>query len=486
MAEEKKIFTNNNGGPVVDDNNSKTASANGPTLMEDYQLLEKLAHFDRERIPERVVHAVGAGAYGYFIPTNKDIAKYTRAKVFTEIGKKTEVFVRFSTVAGSKGASDSIRDPRGFAVRFYTTEGNYDIVGNDTPVFFIRDAKKFPDFIHTQKPDPRTNTPNPDAQWDFWGLTPESIHQLITLFSNRGTPYGFRHMHGYGTHTFTFIKNKDEKYFVKFHFKTQQGIKNLNREEVKRIPGENPSFATQDLHDAIERKDFPKWKLYVQIMTPEQAKNYKYNIFDDTKVWSHKDFPLIEVGEMVLDRNPENYFAEVEQAGFTPANIVPGIGFSNDKMLLGRIFSYSDTQRYRVGSNYMNLKVNKPHATTAYNYMSDGYMATNENIKSVNYQPNSVDAYTFLEHDDVTPVINEKFAPGYYSQDEDYYSQPAALINVIRKQGGTEYEDLVYYFSESLGKARQTSIDRMLMHLSKIDTQFENDVRSQIKKLYNK
>ena len=480
-TKNKEVFTNNNGGPVVDDNNSKTASKLGPTLLEDYQLIEKLAHFDRERVPERVVHAVGAGAYGVFKATNKNIKKYTTAKVFTELDKETEVFVRFSTVAGSKGASDQLRDPRGFAVRFYTTEGNYDIVGNNTPVFFIRDAKKFPDFIHTQKPDPTNNMPNPDAQWDFWGLTPESLHQVFILFSNRGTPYGFRHMNGYGTHTFTWINDKKERVFIKYHFKAQQGIKNLTRQEVVEIPGKNPQFATKDLHDAIENKDFPKWKLYVQIMTEEQAKNYSINIFDDTKVWPHKDFALIEVGEMTLNRNPRNYFAEVEQAAFSPANIVPGIGFSNDKMLLGRLFSYPDTQRYRVGTNYMQLEVNKPHATKVFNYMADGHMATNEHINQINYQPNSYDNYKFLEHDDISAEIENKFQPGYYDQDTDYYSQPRALVDLLRKQGGTEYADFVYHIANSLKLAKKQSIDRMLEHFDKICPVLAKDVIKEMK-----
>ncbi len=474
---DKKIFTNNNGGPVVDDDNSKTASKQGPTLIEDYHLIEKLAHFDRERIPERVVHAVGSGAFGYFVLTNPEIKKYTRAKVFTELNKKTEVFVRFSTVAGSKGASDEVRDPRGFAVRFYTSEGNLDIVGNNTPVFFIRDAKKFPDFIHTQKPDPITNRNNPDAQWDFWSLTPESIHQVFILFSNRGTPYGFRHMNGYGTHTFSFINEKGDKVFIKYHFKTAQGIKNLTKEEQAIIPGKNPCFAAQDLYEAIERKEFPKWKLYIQVMTLEQVKNASFDPFDDTKVWPHGDYPLIEVGEMVLDRNPRNYFAEVEQAGFTPANIVPGIGFSYDKMLLGRLFAYSDTQRYRIGANYMQLSVNKPHGCPMFNYMADGHMTENEHIHKINYQPNSIDAYEFMKHDDTTLVVDEKFAPGYYSQDDDYYKQPAAFLEVLKKQGGTEYDDLVSNLANSLKLASKTSIERMLAHYEKVNAQFAEDVK---------
>ena len=478
MEKEKHIFTNNNGCPVVDDDNTKTAGPKGPALLEDYQFVEKLAHFDRERIPERVVHAVGGGAFGHFVATNtEEIKKYTYAKVFTE-AKPVEVFARFSTVAGSRGSSDEVRDPRGFAIRLYTTEGNLDIVGNNTPVFFIRDAKKFPDFIHTQKMDPKTDCKNPDAQWDFWGLSPESLHQVLILFSNRGIPYGFRHMHGYGTHTFTFINDKNERFFIKYHWRCQQGIRNFNKQEIATIPGQNPQFAKQDLYDAIARGDYPKWKLCIQVMTEEQAKNYRYNIFDATKVWSHKDFPLIEVGEMVLDRNPENYFESVEQAGFTPANIVPGIGFSSDKMLQGRLFSYSDTQRYRVGTNYMQLDVNKPHGCPIYNYMEDGKMANNSHLHDgINYQPNSLANYEFKPYDDLSAEIEEKFTPGYYDQDEDYYSQPRAFIEVLKKQGGTEYQDLVDNIADSLKLARKQSIDRMLGHFGKICPQFEADVK---------
>jgi catalase len=358
--------------------------------MQDIHLLEKLAHFDRERIPERVVHAKGAGAYGYFEVTN-DVSKYTCAKFLAEVGKRTAVFARFSTVGGEKGSADTERDPRGFAVKFYTEEGNYDMVGNNTPVFFIRDPLKFPDFIHTQKRNPATNLKDPDMFWDFLSLTPESLHQVTVLFSNRGTPKNYRSMNGYSSHTFMWYKNPTEYYWVKLHFKTEQGIENFTAAEADRMRGEDPDYATRDLHDAIKRGDYPSWRLEVQMMTPAQAKEYRYDPFDITKVWLHSDVPPIDVGRLVLNHNPENYFAEVEQAAFSPANFVPGIGPSPDKMLQGRLFSYHDTHRHRLGANYHLLPVNAPKASLMNNYQRDGAMRFDDNGGSgPNYWPNSV------------------------------------------------------------------------------------------------
>src|SRR3990170_3004762 len=316
---EKKVLTTNFGASVDDDQNSLTAGIPGPVLMQDVHLLEKLAHFDRERIPERVVHAKGAGAYGYFEVTH-DVTRYTRAKFLSPAGKRTEVFARFSTVGGEKGSADSERDPRGFAVKFYTEEGNYDLTGNNTPVFFIRDPLKFPDFIHTQKRHPATNCKDPNMFWDFLSLTPESIHQVTILFSDRGTPRSYRHMNGYSSHTFKWYNEKNEYFWVQYHFKTDQGILNLTREEAERISGTDPDHATRDLYESIERGDYPSWTLQMQIMTPEQAEDYRFDIFDITKVWPHCDFPPIEVGRLVLNHNPKNYFAEVEQAAFSPGN----------------------------------------------------------------------------------------------------------------------------------------------------------------------
>jgi catalase len=389
MAKKKKILTTAFGAPVGDDLNSLTAGERGPVLMQDVHLLEKLAHFDRERIPERVVHAKGAGAGGYFEVT-ADVAKYTKARFLSEIGKRTEVFVRFSTVGGERGSADAARDPRGFAVKFYTEEGNYDMTGNNTPVFFIRDPLKFPDFIHTQKRNQATNLPDPDMFWDFLSLTPESIHQVTILFSDRGTPATYRHMNGYSSHTFKWYNKKGEYFWVQYHFKTDQGIKNLTREDATRISGEDPNHATRDLYEAIERGDYPSWTLEMQIMTPEQAKDYRFDIFDITKVWPHGDVPPIKIGKLVLNRNPANYFAEVEQAAFSPGNLVPGIAASPDKMLQGRLFSYHDTHIHRLGPNYHMLPVNAPKNAPENSYQRDGFMRFNANGGGgPNYWPNS-------------------------------------------------------------------------------------------------
>lgn len=386
---KKKTYTTGFGAPVDDDQNSKTAGNRGPVLMQDTHLLEKLGHFDRERIPERVVHAKGAGAHGYFEVT-ADVTKYTRAKFLSEIGKRTEVFARFSTVGGEKGSADAERDPRGFALKFYTEDGNYDMVGNNTPVFFIRDPLKFPDFIHTQKRHPGTNLKDANMFWDFLSLTPESVHQVTILFSDRGTPRTFRNMNGYSSHTFKWYNAKGDYYWVQYHFKTEQGIDNLTRDEATEMKGKDPDHATRDLFQAIERGDYPSWRLEMQIMTPEQAETYRFDPFDITKVWFHADFPPITIGRLVLNKNPKNYFAEVEQAAFSPANMVPGIATSPDKMLQGRLFSYHDTHIHRLGPNYHLLPINRPKAATVEYYQRDGLMNFTENGgDGPNYYPNS-------------------------------------------------------------------------------------------------
>jgi len=388
MAKDKKEYTTGLGAPVDDDQNSKTAGTDGPILMQDTHLLEKLGHFDRERIPERVVHAKGAGAHGYFEVT-ADVTKYTRAKFLSEIGKRTDVFARFSTVGGEKGSADAERDPRGFALKFYTEEGNYDMTGNNTPVFFIRDPLKFPDFIHTQKRHPGTNLKNADMFWDFLSLTPESIHQVTILFSDRGTPRTFRHMNGYSSHTFKWYNEKGEYYWVQYHFKAEQGIQNLTRDEATEMKGNDPDHATRDLHDAIEKGDYPSWRLETQIMPAEDAAKYRFNPFDITKVWFHADYPPITIGRLVLNKNPQNYFAEVEQAAFSPANFVPGIAASPDKLLQGRLFSYHDTHIHRLGINYSMIPVNRPKNIVNY-YQRDGAMNVSENgSDGPNYYPNS-------------------------------------------------------------------------------------------------
>jgi len=390
MAKDKKRLTTASGMPVDDDQNTITAGPRGPALMQDVHLLEKLAHFNRERIPERVVHAKGAGAYGTFECT-ADMSQYTRAKFLSEAGKKTEVFARFSTVGGEKGSADSARDPRGFAVKFYTEEGNYDMTGNNTPVFFIRDPLKFPDFIHTQKRQPATNAPDPDMFWDFLSLTPESIHQVTVLFSDRGTPKSYRHMNGYSSHTFKWYNAKGDYCWVQYHFKTEQGNKTLTRQEAAQLASENPDHATCDLRDAIDKGDCPSWKVCVQIMPAEDALTYRWNINDITKVWPHADYPLIEIGRMTLNRNPDNYFAEVEQSAFSPGNFVPGIATSPDKMLQARIISYHDAHLHRLGTNYQLLPVNAPKACKAHTYQRDGAMRLDDNGKGgPNYWPNSM------------------------------------------------------------------------------------------------
>ncbi len=385
---EKKILTTNQGAPVDNDQASLTAQNPTMTLLSDIHTVEKLAHFDRERIPERVVHAKGAGAFGYFEVTH-DVTKYTCADFLSKVGKRTEMLARFSTVGGEKGSADTARDPRGFALKFYTDEGNYDMVGNNTPVFFIRDGIKFPDFIHTQKRHPGSNLKDADAFWDFLSLTPESIHQVTILFSDRGTPDGYRHMHGYSSHTYMWYNAKGEHFWIKWHFRTDQGVKNLTDTQATDLAGKDPDYATRDLHDNIEMGKFPSWSAFVQILTPEQAAKYKYDIFDITKTISQKEFPLMPVGRFVLNRNPQNYFTEIEQAAFSPGNFVPGIWASPDKLLQVRLFSYPDTHRHRLGTNFHQLPVNRPK-DSIHNYQRDGAMNFGQESAPY-YYPNSFD-----------------------------------------------------------------------------------------------
>jgi catalase len=384
-----KSLTNDFGAPVPDNQRSLTAGERGPVLLQDYFLIEKLAHFDRERIPERVVHAKGAGAFGWFEST-ADMSRYTRAHVFGAAGRRTSVLVRFSTVGGEKGSADADRDPRGFAIKFYTDEGNYDLVGNNTPVFFIRDPFKFPDMVHTHKRNPQTNLKDHNAFWDFFSHTPESTHMVTILFSDRGTPRTHRHMHGFGSHTFKWVNARGEAVWVKYHFKTEAGIENHTAEEAARVAGEDPDHATRDLFEHIRGGGAAAWKAYVQIMPLADADAYRYDPFDVTKIWRYRDYPLIPIGRLVLDRNPTNFFAEIEQAAFSPANFVPGIEPSPDKLLQGRLFSYPDTQRHRLGPNYALIPVNCPHARPLANYQRDGSMRVDGNGgAAVNYEPNS-------------------------------------------------------------------------------------------------
>ncbi len=390
MAKKNKKLTTASGIPYVENENSMTVGAQGPILLQDFVLHEKMAHFNRERIPERIVHAKGTGAFGKFKVTH-NITKYTRAKLFSKMGNECRVFARFSTVGGEKGSADTERDPRGFAVKFYTEDGNWDLVGNNTPVFFIKDPKKFSDFIHTQKRDPKTNLKSPTMMWDYWSLNPESLHQVMILFSDRGTPYGYRHTNGYGSHTFSMINTKNERVWVKFHFKTMQGIKNFSGPEADAMKSKDMDFAQRDLIQAIEKKEYPKWAFKIQVMTEAQAKKFKWNPFDLTKVWSHKEYPLIDVGTMELNEIPTNYFRDVEQSAFAPAHVVDGIGYSYDKMLQGRLLSYPDAHRYRLGANYEQIPVNRP-ITEVHNYERDGAMRVDSNGDDMpNYSPNSFD-----------------------------------------------------------------------------------------------
>jgi len=468
MAEEKtKIMTTDSGRPVGDNQNSLTVGARGPVIFEDFLLFEKMAHFNRERVPERVVHAKGSGAHGFFVCTNPTMPKYTSAKLFSDVGKRTSLFIRFSTVGGEKGSADTERDPRGFAVKFYTEEGNWDMVGNNTPVFFIRDPLKFGDFIHTQKRDPQTNLKSPTMMWDFWSLSPESLHQVTILFSDRGTPDGYRHMNGYSSHTFSLINSKGELFYAKWHFKTKQGIKNFTREQADAMRGKDPDYAQRDLFNSIQDGNFPKWRVCVQIMPEKEAETYHINPFDLTKVWPHKDYPLVEVGEMVLDRNPENYFAEVEQAAFEPRNIVPGMGYSPDKMLQGRLISYPDAHRYRIGVNYDSLPVNKPQCPV-HTYNRDGAMRFDDNYgSSRNYEPNSfngpVEDPAYREH---PRMISGSVDRHNHRSDPDYYTQPGNLFRLMNLE---ERERLIANIVASMETVPASIRARQILHFAKAD-----------------
>ncbi|MDQ0228015.1 catalase KatA [Metabacillus niabensis] len=424
------------GAPVGDNQNSITAGSRGPVLIQDVHLLEKLAHFNRERVPERVVHAKGAGAHGYFEVTN-DVSKYTKAKLFNGVGKRTPMFIRFSTVAGELGSADTVRDPRGFAVKFYTEDGNYDIVGNNTPIFFIRDAIKFPDFIHTQKRHPQTHLKNPNAVWDFWSHSPESLHQVTYLMGDRGIPATLRHMNGYGSHTFKWTNAEGEGVWIKYHFKTDQGVKNLDPAVAEKLAGENPDYHTEDLFNAIKNGDFPSWTLYVQIMPLEDANTYRFDPFDVTKTWSHKDYPLIEVGRMVLDRNPENYFAEVEQATFSPGTLVPGVDVSPDKMLQGRLFAYADAHRYRVGVNHNQLPINRPRVDVD-NNQRDGFMTmTNGKNPDVYYEPNSYGGAVETPENKQAAFPVSGVAESVPYDRDDHYTQAGDLYRLMSEEERT-------------------------------------------------
>ncbi len=437
MSRKKKL-TNNAGAPVSDNQNVMTAGPRGPQLLQDAWFLEKMAHFDREVIPERRMHAKGSGAYGTFTVTH-DITKYTKAKIFSKIGKKTELFLRFSTVAGERGAADAERDIRGVAMKFYTEQGNWDLVGNNTPVFFLKDPKKFPDLNHAVKRDPRTNMRSAKNNWDFWTSLPESLHQVTITMSERGIPLSYRHMNAYGSHTYSLINADNERFWVKFHFKTQQGIKNLTDEEAESIVAKDRESNQRDLLETIDKGDFPKWDLKIQVVPEKDASKFSFNPFDLTKVWPHGDYPLIDVGVLELNRNPENYFAEVEQSAFNPANIVPGVGFSPDKMLQGRLFSYGDTQRYRLGVNHHLIPVNSSRCPF-HSYHRDGAMRVDGNHGgTLGYEPNSYGEWQDQPDFSEPPLDLEGAADqwNHREDNDDYYTQPGNLfrgMNVEQQQ----------------------------------------------------
>ena len=469
----KKIMTTTGGNPIADNQNSITAGVKGPVLLQDYQLIEKLAHQNRERIPERVVHAKGSGAFGV-LEITEDISKYTKAKVLQK-GEKTKMLLRFSTVAGEKGAADAERDVRGYALKFYTKEGNWDLVGNNTPVFFVRDAYKFPDFIHTQKRHPHSNLRSNTAMWDFWSLSPESLHQVTILMSDRGIPKSYRHVNGYGSHTYSLINASGERFWVKFHFKTLQGIETLTNEQAEAIIAKDRESNQRDLFENIEAGNFPKWSFEIQIMTDSQAKNCAFNPFDLTKVWPHGDFPMIKVGIMTLNENPKNYFNEIEQASFSPSNIVPGISFSPDKMLQARIFSYPDAHRYRVGTHYEMLPINRP-IVDVNTYNLDGSM--NFEIKEPTdayYEPNSFDgavedksfAEPAFETGDVANRYNHR-------DGNDDFSQPRALFNLMSDY---QKEQLFNNIAAAMQGVPRNIVDRQISLFEQVHVNYAAGVK---------
>jgi catalase len=478
MSERK--LTNAAGAPVADNQNSMTAGARGPVVLQDVWLLEKLAHFDREVIPERRVHAKGSGAFGTLKITH-DISRYTKAKVFAEVGKETPLFMRFSTVAGERGAADAERDVRGFSIKFYTEEGNWDVVGNNTPVFFIRDPLKFPDFIHTQKRDPYTNMRNNVAAWDFWSRHPESLHQVTILMSDRGIPKNYRQMHGFGSHTYSFINADNERFWVKFHFKSLQGIENFTDAEAAQVVAQDRESAQRDLIGSIDAGNFPKWRFAIQVMPEADAAAYRFNPFDITKVWSQKDYPLIDVGTIELNRNAANYFADVEQAAFTPANVVPGIGFSPDRLLQGRLFSYGDTQRYRLGVNHHQIPVNAPRRPDPHSFHRDGAMRTDGNLGGrVNYEPNRFGDFAQDANAAEPPLAAGAVDRYEHREDEDYYTQPGMLFALF---DAAQRERLFGNIARHINGVPQEIVARQIEHFRRADPAYAEGVIAAIAEL---
>lgn len=469
-----KNLTTSVGAPVPDNENVLTAGPRGPMLLQDVWFLEKLAHFDREVIPERRMHAKGSGAFGTFTVTG-DITRYTKAALFSRIGKKTDLLARFSTVAGERGAADAERDIRGFALKFYTEEGNWDLVGNNTPVFFLRDPLKFPDLNHAIKRDPRTNMRSARNNWDFWTSLPEAFHQVTVVMSDRGIPASYRHMHGFGSHAFSMLNAENERVWVKFHLKTQQGIRNLTDAEAEAVIAKDRESHQRDLYESIERKDFPRWTMYIQVMTREQAKACPFNPFDLTKVWPHADYPLIEVGVLELNRNPDNYFAQIEQAAFNPANIVPGIGFSPDKMLQGRLFSYGDAQRYRLGVNHNQIPVNAPRCPF-HSYHRDGMMRVDDNAGgTLGYEPNSYGEWREQPEFREPPLELDGTAWhwDFHEDDDDYYSQPRALFRLMNPE---QKKALYGNTARAMGDAPDFIKQRHIGHCMECDPEYGEGV----------
>lgn len=464
------------GAPVCDNQDSLTAGTQGPILLQDVWLLEKLAHFDREVIPERRVHAKGSGAYGTFTVT-RDISAYTKAALFAAVGKVTPLFMRFSTVAGERGAADAERDVRGFAVKLYTEDGNWDVVGNNTPVFFIRDPLKFPDFIHAQKRHPASNMRDPTAAWDFWSRHPESLHQVTILMSDRGLPQNYRQMHGYGSHTYSMNNRAGERFWVKFHFKSRQGVTHWTDDQAAQVIAADRESAQRDLHGHIESGQFPGWTLMVQIMPEHEARTYAVNPFDVTKVWPHADYPLMEVGVLELNRNPHNYFAEVEQVAMNPASLVPGIGFSPDRLLQGRLFAYGDAQRYRLGINHHQIPVNTPKCATVNSLHRDGSMRVDGNGGSgPNYEPNMQDRYPqdWLRADE-PPLSTGELADRFdHRLDDDYFSQPAALFALLSQD---QRQRLFQAIAASLSDVPESIRERQLALFQRVDPRYADGVR---------
>ena len=481
MSKTPPPITSASGIPVADNQNSATAGARGPVLLQDFHLIEKLQHFNRERIPERVVHAKGSGAYGTFTVTH-DITRYTKARLFGQIGKKTETFTRFSTVGGERGSADTERDPRGFATRFYTEDGNWDLVGNNTPMFFIKDAIKFPDFIHTQKRDPHTNLKSPTMMFDFWTRAPESLHQVTMLFSDRGTPDGYRHMDGFGSHTFSLINSAGELSYVKWHLRSQQGIKNLSAGEAVRLAGVDPDYAQRDLYNAIATGYFPRWEVRIQVATAAELSAWEHrtgwNPFDVTKVWPHADFALIPVGILELDRNPENYHADVEQVAFSPANVVPGLGYSPDKMLQGRLFAYHDAQLYRVGTNHQHLPVNAPRCPF-HNQQRDGAMAGQNGGAAQNYATVESAGVPAQGMGNGEPGVTLEGATGRYDGrgHEDDYTQAGNLFRLLPEE---EKHNLFDNLAKPLSQVSQEIRERQLALFDQADPAYGAGVRAAI------